>query len=103
MLMTHTMLVKKYLHLTQTVLPDIARKKNWPIHNDHCFQRVVLDTVCQCSWYEKIPSPAYKHLSYQQALAAVNLCEQIMNNDVNLTALNAASKRYRRKQQSFDF
>lgn len=25
--MTHTMLVKKYLHLTQTVLPDIAHNK----------------------------------------------------------------------------
>lgn len=101
--MTHIILVEKYLYFTQTVLPDIAHKKNWPIHNDHCFQRVVLDTVCQCCWYEKIPSPAYQHLTYQQALAAVTLCEQIMKNEVNLDVLNDASKRYRRKQQSFDF
>jgi hypothetical protein len=101
--MTHTMLVEQYLHLTQTVLPDISHKRNWPIHNDHCFQRVVLDTVCQCCWYEKIPTPAYQHLTYQQALAAVKLCEQIKNNEVNLNVLNDTSKRYRRKQQSFDF
>jgi hypothetical protein len=101
--MTHTMLVEQYIHLTQTVLPDISHKRNWPIHNDHCFQRVVLDTVCQCCWYEKIPTPAYQHLTYQQALAAVKLCEQIKNNEVNLNVLNDTSKRYRRKQQSFNF
>jgi hypothetical protein len=82
-------------------------KKNkadtWPIHNDHCFQRVVLDTICHAAWYDVIPSPAYKNLSLEQARAANALCEKIANHQVCLTTLNNRSKAWRNKQAKFDF
>ena len=45
---THLALVEQYLHLTRTVMPALAQtsKRNWPVWNDHCFQRIVLDTIC---------------------------------------------------------
>ena len=40
-------LIDTYLHLTKKVLPQLARgdEQNWPIREDHCFQRIVLDII----------------------------------------------------------
>lgn len=96
-----------YLHYTKVVLPELAQSEGeiraWPIKNDHCFQRVVLDTVCQKAWYEVIPSPAYKNLSLTQALAAKTLCERIAGNLECVKTLNNKSKAWRKKQASFAF
>ena len=41
-------LVTQYMVLTKEIMPQLARTshRHWPVHNDHCFQRIVLDTVC---------------------------------------------------------
>ena len=72
-------LVADYMRLTKDVLPELARtkRKDWPVREDHCFQRIVLDTVCGGVWYEHLSRPAYKHLSPQQAEQAVALCQDI--------------------------
>ncbi|WP_420933526.1 hypothetical protein ACOJR9_13880 [Alteromonas sp. A081] len=104
--------IRAYLEYTKTILPTMATSLGrqsanqlvtWPIHNDHCFQRVVLDTICQAPWYDVIPSPAYKNLSLEQARAAKALCKKIANNQVCLTTLNNRSKAWRNKQAKFDF
>ena len=43
-----TKLVQDYLHLTRNVVPGLAksRKRHWPVRDDPCFQRIVLDTIC---------------------------------------------------------
>ncbi|MEQ3639720.1 MAG: hypothetical protein ABNH03_08175 [Alteromonas sp.] len=101
------MAIASYLEFTKILLPTMAKSANklntWPIHNDHCFQRVVLDTICEAAWYDVIPSPAYKNLSLEQARAAKALCEKIANNQVCLTTLNNKSKAWRNKQAKFDF
>jgi hypothetical protein len=101
------MAIASYLEFTTTLLPTMAKAANklntWPIHNDHCFQRVVLDTICQAPWYDVIPSPAYKNLSLEQARAATALCEKIANKQVCLATLNNKSKAWRNKQAKFDF
>ncbi|OUX89887.1 hypothetical protein [Alteromonas sp.] len=101
------MAIASYLEFTKILLPTMAKAANklntWPIQNDHCFQRVVLDTICQAPWYDVIPSPAYKNLSLEQARAAKALCEKIANNQVCLTTLNNKSKAWRNKQAKFDF
>ncbi|SEO03209.1 hypothetical protein SAMN05216227_10416 [Pseudorhodobacter antarcticus] len=91
--------VARYVHLTRTVMPKLARgeKRHWPVRNDHCFQRIVLDTICEGVWYDHIARPAYKHLSQTQALAAVHLCEQIIADQIDLTALNQKSLTWRCK------
>jgi len=41
-------LVSRYMILTKEVMPQMARNHEvqWPVQNDHCFQRIVLDAVC---------------------------------------------------------
>ena len=92
-------LVSRYLMLTKEIMPQMARNSGirWPVHNDHCCQRIVLDTVCNGVWYEHLARPAYKHLSRDQAVHAVQLCEDIVANradlhDVNLQSLNWRGK-----------
>lgn len=91
--------VDRYLHLTKTVLPERARAPDtrWPVVNDHCFQRIVLDHVAGGVWYDYINRPAYKHLTPDQAKAAANLAQDILNGDADLHALNRQSLIWRGK------
>ena len=91
--------VAEYLHLTRQVLPDLARanRSGWPVENDHCFQRIVLDTICGGVWYHALGRPAYKHLTEAQAGAAVQLCQQIIAGTADIWALNRQSLRWRGK------
>ena len=93
--------VARYVHMTRKVMPKLAlgEKRHWPVQNDHCFQRIVLDTVCEGVWYDHIARPAYKHLSQTQALAAVQLCEQIIADQIDLSVLNQKSLAWRGKQR----
>ena len=94
--------VEQYLHLTRTVMPALAQtsKRHWPVRNDHCFQRIVLDTICGGVWYHHIARPAYRHLSPAQAMCAVQLCEQIIADAADLTALNQQSLAWRGKDKT---
>lgn len=96
---THLALVEHYLHLTRTTMPTLAQtsKRHWPVRNDHCFQRIVLDTICGGVWYDHIARPAYKHLSATQASKAVQLCEQIIAEETDLRVLNQQSLAWRGK------
>ena len=92
-------LVEQYLHMTRTVMPALAQtsKRHWPVRNDHCFQRIVLDTICGGVWYDHVARPAYKHLSQAQAAEAVQLCDQIIAERTDLNVLNQQSLAWRGK------
>lgn len=92
-------LVSQYMVLTKSVMPKLARTthSHWPVRNDHCFQRIVLDTVCGGVWYDHLNRPAYKNLTRQQAEQAVRLCDQIIAGDADLVALIAQSLAWRGK------
>jgi hypothetical protein len=96
---TRSALIHRYLHLTQTVLPALAQapSNQWPVRNDHCFQRIVLDAVCGGVWYDHVARPAYRHLSLEQAQHAVHICEAIIANSVDLAGLNRQSLSWRGK------
>lgn len=89
--------VARYRRLTGTVMPEMARRSGWPVVNDHCFQRIVLDAVAGGVWYDHIRRPAYKHLSAAQATQAANLAEDIVAGRADLHALNRQSLRWRGK------
>ncbi|MEM1038462.1 MAG: hypothetical protein AAGI12_03210 [Pseudomonadota bacterium] len=91
---------KRYLYFTKTVLPEVARKRgqHWPVNEDHCFQRIVLDHVCKGVWYHDIKPPAYKHMTVQQLDAAIALCEEIAKNEIDLAMLNMQSLTWRGKR-----
>lgn len=67
-----------YLNATAEVLPQLARENNWVIKFDHCFQRVVLDNIFEDVWYNHLEKsgsePAYRQLSRDQLVSALNLC-----------------------------
>ncbi|MEL6966564.1 MAG: hypothetical protein AAGM04_04200 [Pseudomonadota bacterium] len=94
--------IAAYQHLTQTVLPHLARSGQaaWPVREDHCFQRIVLDAICGGPWYDHIKKPAYQHLTRDQALAAVALCHDVIEGRQDLAALNQNSLRWRGKLKS---
>ncbi len=91
--------VARYLMLTREVLPGLAAEpgRGWPVRNDHCFQRIVLDAVCGGVWYNHLQRPAYKHLTQDQAQRAVDVCEDIMAGRADLHALNRQSLAWRGK------
>ncbi|MEM8576804.1 MAG: hypothetical protein AAGF60_03050 [Pseudomonadota bacterium] len=78
-------------------MPDLARARGWPVENDHCFQRIVLDHVTGGVWYDHIAKPAYKNLTPDQARRAAALAEDIVAGRADLSALNAQSLVWRGK------
>ena len=95
-------LIDTYMHLTREVLPSLARsdRTDWPVSEDHCFQRIVLDTICSGVWYEHLDRPAYKHLTKDQSQRAVKLCEDIAAGHADLHKLNQQSLTWRGKHQA---
>lgn len=94
-------LVSTYMRLTKDVLPKLAlsEHRDWPVHADHCFQRIVLDNICGGVWYDHLARPAYRHLSKEQAQSAVKLCEDIIDGRADLNILNQNSLNWRGKQR----
>ena len=92
-------LVSQYMVLTKEIMPDLARTSHthWPVRNDHCFQRIVLDAVCGGVWYDHLLRPAYKNLTRDQAANAVDLCNDIISGDSDLEVLNRQSLKWRGK------
>jgi hypothetical protein len=91
-----------YINSTSEVLPQLASENNWVIKFDHCFQRVVLDNVFGDVWYnhlEKSDSkPAYKQLSRNQLVSALNLCREMeKKGGKKVEELNKKSLRFRGK------
>ena len=92
-------LVSRYMVLTKEIMPHLALTSHahWPVRNDHCFQRIVLDAVCGGVWYDHLPRPAYKNLTHDQATNAVNLCNDIILGNSDLVVLNRQSLKWRGK------
>ena len=92
-------LVSQYMVLTKETMPHLARTSHshWPVRNDHCFQRIVLDAVCGGVWYDHLLRPAYKNLTQDLAANAVDLCNDIISGDTDLIALNKQSLKWRGK------
>lgn len=93
-------LIRLYRDYTTKVMPQMAGKPEiqWPVQNDHCFQRIILDAVCNGIWYDYLERPAYKNLTQDQAFRAVQLCKEIVAGRANLHALNRQSLIWRGKK-----
>ncbi len=95
-------LIDRYLELTNNVLPEIATQEtiNWPVKDNHCFQRIVLDAISNGVWQKHIASPAYKNMTPQQLKLAIILCEAIASGTEDLTSLNMQSLNCRKQQRT---
>ena len=84
-------------------LPQAARDRpQWPVRLDHCFGRVVLDTVCGRPWREAIAAPAWRHMDERALRHAVALARDIAEGRADLDALNARSLAMRGKRSVSD-
>ena len=87
-----------WLRLTGATLPGLAHARGWPVHADHCFQRILLDHAVGGCWYDHVARrPAYKHLDDARLTAAVALGERLAVGRADLAALNRQSLAWRRK------
>lgn len=98
----HQKLVDVYLNFTNNILPQIALKPgcNWPIQENHCFQRVILDNLFNGVWQTHLSSPAYKNMSINQLKSAINTCENIRAGSVSIYKLNQQSIDWRKQQRT---
>ena len=93
-----TALRERYDRLVHERLPAAAREAgNWPIQDDHCFGRVVLDNTVGDEWYDHVDGrPAYRHLSRADLETAVGIAEEMLAaGRPRVEALNENSLRWR--------
>ncbi len=88
----------EWLTLTRQTLPALAKGRRWPVSADHCFMRILLDTVHGGRWDRIVQGrPAYKHVDAEQLATAVALGGQVVIGKADLWALNAQSLAWRGK------
>ncbi len=89
---------QEYMWLTTVVLPQLATQRQFPVSQDHCFQRIILDNLFGCCWYDALKSqgPAYRQLSEAQLREAIALAHSIVQlSDDYLHQLNQSSLKWR--------
>ena len=96
-MMDRDALLSRWLELTRTVLPGMARVQAWPIHDDHCFMRVFLDHAMQDRWDRTIPRPAIRHMPTDALARAVEAAERTIETPNLLPRLNTQSLSWRRR------
>ena len=86
-----------WLQLTRVTLPGLSASRGWPVRDDHCFQRILLDAVCGGVWYDHVQGrPAYRRIEMERLAAAVALGQRVAAGEEDLGALNARSLAWRR-------
>jgi hypothetical protein len=95
---TRATLEQRWLALTRETMPALAAERGWPVRNDHCFQRILLDNAVGGVWYDAIPRrPAYRHADAALLTRAVDLGEAVLVGSADLAALNRQSLAWRGK------
>lgn len=92
-------LVVRWFDLTREVMPAQAQERGWPVCNDHCFQRILLDNATGAPWRTRIAAPAWRHAPDAVLAEAVRLAEAALAGTADLHALNFASLRWRGKER----
>ena len=88
----------RWIELTRRTLPSLAASRGFPVRHDHCFQRILLDAACQGPWYDHVVGrPAYRAIDAAALQRATELAEAVVAGEVDLTALNRQSLRWRGK------
>ena len=93
---------QQYLHLTNYVMPQVARQQHWPVRLNHCFQRIILDALFHDCWYQHLDRtsriPAYRQLSEAQLTRALTIAQHMLDSSETVRQLNQQSLMYRNKQ-----
>ena len=90
-------LVERWFTLTRVTMPDLAKERGWPVHLDHCFQRILLDNAVGAKWRDVIAAPAYRNASDAQLARALAIGADVLAGLADLHELNRASLGWRGK------
>ncbi|WP_243455730.1 GCN5-related N-acetyltransferase [Sphingosinicella sp. BN140058] len=81
-------------------MPGAAVERGWPVRDDHCFQRILLDAACGGIWYDHVAGrPAYAHIDEAKLAAATALAERVLAGTADLGDLNRRSLDWRRRRR----
>jgi len=79
-------------------LPALFEGKESPVHLDHCFARIVYDTVVQDDWRKHVKAPAIANFTDGQVNDGLEIIENIKREGAAyLAALDQQSLAYRNK------
>lgn len=96
--MDRAALEQDWMTLTRKALPEAAQGRDWPVHLDHCFQRICLDHACGGCWYDTIKNrPAFRCASDAVLQKAVGYARDILNDTRDLHQMNRQSLAWRGK------
>ncbi|MGF1501796.1 MAG: hypothetical protein ACFBSD_08250 [Paracoccaceae bacterium] len=84
--------------LVDRQLPEAARRRNWPLTENHCFARVLLDAALGRPWREVVGPPAWAQMPADRLAIAVELGERVLSGRERLTRLDALSRAMRRER-----
>ena len=84
-------IVARWFSLTRETMPGLAVPRGWPVCDDHCFQRILLDNALGRPWRAVLAPPAYRNASEAQLLAAIALGEAVVAGEEDLHRLNRRS------------
>lgn len=69
-----------FLMVTGAILPSEAEEHDYPINEDHCFQRVCYDVAYGDEWYDYVDgNPAYRNIEDSKLVKAVGAALYMMN------------------------
>lgn len=89
---------REYRRKVTEELPARARAAgDWPIDEDHCFGRVVLDNLFEDEWTDHVAdSPAYENLSPEELRSAIEIADRLLTDGrPAVETLNENSLRWR--------
>lgn len=86
-----TVIRRGWRHLTETVLPAEAPRRNWPVATPAGFQRVLLDHVMEAPWEEMVPGPGGDAIGIFELVLASEIAQRVLDGEIDLSALNRQS------------
>ena len=98
--MTRSDLEDQWFALTRDEMPGLAQERDWPVHLDHCFQRILLDNAVGAKWNEEIPAPAYRNAEDAVLEKAIALGHSAIEGSEDLAELNRNSLAWRGKAKA---
>ncbi|GAA3799411.1 hypothetical protein GCM10022600_21450 [Qipengyuania pelagi] len=86
---------RRWFALTRDRMPGLAQQRGWPVFEDHCFQRILLDNAVGEKWNNEIPAPAYRNAPDDLLERAIALGEAAIAGSEDLDDLNRNSLAWR--------
>lgn len=98
-LTTRQHLTRQLNQLTEQTLPKLAKERGYPVHLDHCFKRIVYDASMGAKWDTKVKAPFCRNAPLGQLMVAIAIAQGIVDQGLDIHALNNLSLAYRGKKQ----